>query len=574
MLSAPARPAGWVVGGGPARSRPQAGTAATRMAASSVIIPLTARAGPDGRAAAGQGVTDGRGATGSGLQPWSRAVGRGPQPRPAARGPGCSGPGCRFRRRRSRRRHRRRSLRDPPGGRPAPARRRPVGSSAGLPWVPSPWGRRPARSSQKAATWPVRRRPRPAPGRRWRPASRPARPPLPAWNARQSPSRAGPAAGPAAAGPVRGPDPPWTPTRRRPAVTVPAAGGASDGRRARRPGRGRSGPPAPGRQVAGGCGHPAGGQRARPRPAPPARPGGAEAGTDGRGSRPTAPGSIARSSARTAAWPASSRGSAGRPWPPAAGPPRRNRAGRWRRQGAGKQALNARVVEGQWVVQRSSAHLCRGSVLAVHPVTPPSGSRRWRHPGRSASRRNPRWVSTRTVPGRLPMSSATRWTSSPATDPEHDRLGLIGGQGRHLGQGGPGREPLDGVGGRVVRGGLVAHAFERRVLGRPAGGPAAPVEHLVAGDGEHPGPERRLAAREAGEPADHPQPGLGGQVLGGGRRRHREVAQQPGLEGRARAARTRPRPRRPPRRARPGTRGRSPRTSGHRRPGRAGGWPA
>ena len=73
-------------------------------------------------------------------------------------------------------------------------------------------------------------------------------------------------------------------------------------------------------------------------------------------------------------------------------------------------------------------------------------------------------------------------------------------------------------------------AGRRQVFDRPPSRPPAPVEHLVAGDGEHPGPERRFVAPEAVDATHHRQPGLGRQVLGGGGRGHREVPQQPGLE--------------------------------------------
>src|SRR5215218_9948841 len=51
----------------------------------------------------------------------------------------------------------------------------------------------------------------------------------------------------------------------------------------------------------------------------------------------------------------------------------------------------------------------RGSLRYTTP------RRRASAPSRSASRRSPRWVSTRTVPGRLSMMAATRPTSNPAT---------------------------------------------------------------------------------------------------------------------------------------------------------------
>src|SRR5829696_3629051 len=80
-------------------------------------------------------------------------------------------------------------------------------------------------SSQKAST---RSSPSAAAASFWKAAASslpPCSPPLPSWNARQSPSRAGPAAGPAAAGPGRGPGPTVEADPPAPAPTVPLAAG-------------------------------------------------------------------------------------------------------------------------------------------------------------------------------------------------------------------------------------------------------------------------------------------------------------------------------------------------------------
>jgi hypothetical protein len=52
----------------------------------------------------------------------------------------------------------------------------------------------------------------------------------------------------------------------------------------------------------------------------------------------------------------------------------------------------------------------------------------------------------------------------------------------------------------------------------------------VPGDGEDPGPERPLVAGEAAKAPDHPQPGLGGQVLAGAWGQGVQVAQQARLQ--------------------------------------------
>ena len=139
-------------------------------------------------------------------------------------------------------------------------------------------------------------------------------------------------------------------------------------------------------------------------------------------------------------------------------------------------------------------------------------------------------MSTRTVPGRLSMMAATRSTSSLGHDPEHDGLGLVGGEGGDHRQRGPGGEPLHGGGGRVVRRHPLHQTVDGKVLRRPAGRAAPPVERFVAGDGEHPSPERRLGTPEALDAADHAEPRLGGEILGGSRRDNGEVPQHAGLQ--------------------------------------------
>jgi hypothetical protein len=112
---------------------------------------------------------------------------------------------------------------------------------------------------------------------------------------------------------------------------------------------------------------------------------------------------------------------------------------------------------------------------------------------------------------------------------EH-HLGLVvreGGDQRHRGPAGDG---VDGRGGRVVEGGQVDQGVGGHELVGPAGAAAPTVDGPVAGDDEHPGPERPLVAGEAVQPAHHPQPGLGGQVLAGPGGQGVEVAQQARLQ--------------------------------------------
>jgi hypothetical protein len=118
----------------------------------------------------------------------------------------------------------------------------------------------------------------------------------------------------------------------------------------------------------------------------------------------------------------------------------------------------------------------------------------------------------------------------PGHHPQHDGLGLAGGQGGDQGERRPGRGVLQDGGGRVIGRRRFGHAALWQLLDGPASGPAPPVPGLVPGDGEHPGPERGLLA---GEPVDRPDdgnPGLGCQVLGSPWSDQPEVAQQPGLQ--------------------------------------------
>jgi hypothetical protein len=91
-------------------------------------------------------------------------------------------------------------------------------------------------------------------------------------------------------------------------------------------------------------------------------------------------------------------------------------------------------------------------------------------PSRAAHFRSPRWVSTRTVPGCFPLG----------------RGALEGGRGRVIG--------CQGLG----------QPGHRQVLGGLAGGPPPPVHDLMAGDGKHPGPKRRLVALETAHAPDDP----------------------------------------------------------------------
>ena len=103
------------------------------------------------------------------------------------------------------------------------------------------------------------------------------------------------------------------------------------------------------------------------------------------------------------------------------------------------------------------------------------------------------------------------------------------GEGRHLGQG----RSVERSSRALAAGSSGAACSTSPVPGRSSvpwrAARAAPVEQLVPGDGEHPGPEGRLVALEAGD-ARSPQPGLRGQVLGDGRRDDPEVPQQAGLQ--------------------------------------------
>ena len=153
----------------------------------------------------------------------------------------------------------------------------------------------------------------------------------------------------------------------------------------------------------------------------------------------------------------------------------------------------------------------------------------WSAPSRWASRRSPRWVRTRTVFGRLSMISATCLTSSPATTRSTTASAWPAGRvairasaarsSRAPGRWRPGR-----------RAPAVRAGWSLALLDWLAGGPTPPVPGLVPGDGEHPGPERRLVALESADRPDHRKPGFRCQVLGGFRSDHTEIAHQPGLQ--------------------------------------------
>ena len=94
----------------------------------------------------------------------------------------------------------------------------------------------------------------------------------------------------------------------------------------------------------------------------------------------------------------------------------------------------------------------------------------------------------------------------PGHDPQRDGLGLVGGQGGDQGERRLGRGALEGGRGRVIGCQGLSQLGYRQVLGWLAGGPP-PVQDLMAGDGEHPGLERRLAALETTDGPDDPKRG-------------------------------------------------------------------
>ena len=130
----------------------------------------------------------------------------------------------------------------------------------------------------------------------------------------------------------------------------------------------------------------------------------------------------------------------------------------------------------------------------------------------------------------LPMISATRSTASPATTRSTIASAWSAGRVATSARAARVEKLLQGVGRRVVGGGLLDQAIRRQLLGPPAGGPAVPVQDLVPGDGEHLGPERRLVALETTDCPGHRKPGLRRQSLGSPGSDHPEVAQQPGLQ--------------------------------------------
>ena len=93
-------------------------------------------------------------------------------------------------------------------------------------------------------------------------------------------------------------------------------------------------------------------------------------------------------------------------------------------------------------------------------------------------------------------------------------------------QRGPGAEVLQRQVGRVRRarqGGLRDVLQRHR---RPPGPPPSLVHRAAAADREQPGPPGPLVAAKVGQPPDDLDPGLGGDVLGGVRGDHPQVAQQ------------------------------------------------
>ena len=156
--------------------------------------------------------------------------------------------------------------------------------------------------------------------------------------------------------------------------------------------------------------------------------------------------------------------------------------------------------------------------------TPVRSARCW------ASRRRPRWASTRTVPARLPTISPTCAASRPAITRSATTSAWSGGSAAISASASRVACASTRGLGRVVGGRPVRQLVRRDRPYRSPGGLPGGVDRAHPRHGEHPGPEAGLVAAEPAQAPADLEPHVGRGVLGGRRRDHPQVAQHRRVE--------------------------------------------